>query len=111
MAEEKTDKYNRTPRQIRRLYGEKAKELFGTDLPTPLQIQEYTKRWTKKALNANLFVLAKRIKQLKICLWLRQQGLSKLEYIVRYGAFRSEPDIIIIKDPNLCILAKLKFNG
>ena len=111
MAEEKTDKYNRTPQQIRRVYGEKAKELFGTDLPTPLQIQEYTKRWTKKALNANLFVLAKRIKQLKICLWLRQQGLSKLEYVVRYGAFRSEPDLIIIKDPILCVLAKLQFSG
>ena len=105
------DKYNRTPRQIKRLYGEKAKELFGTDLPTPLQIQEYTKSWSKKALNTNQFVPAKRIKQLKICLWLRQQGLSKLEYVVRYGAYRSEPDLIIIKDPILCVLAKLQFSG
>ena len=105
------DRYNRTPEQIKRIYGEKAKELFGTGLPTPLQIQEYKKEWSKKALNANQFIPANRITQLKICLWLRQQGLSKLEYVVRYGAFRSEPDLIIIKDPILCVLAKLQFSG
>ena len=105
------DKFNRTPEQIKRIYGEKVKELFGTGLPTPLQIQEYKKEWSKKALNANQFIPANRIKQLKICLWLRQQGLSKLEYVVRFDAFRSEPDLIIIKDPILCVLAKLQFSG
>ena len=52
------DKYNRTPEQIKRIYGVKAKELFGTGLPTPLQIQEYKKEWSKKALNANQFIPA-----------------------------------------------------
>jgi hypothetical protein len=100
------DKYNRTPRQIKRLYGN-VKEIFGTNLPSTSAIQEYKNKWTKEARESELILQSTTENNTqKIGKWLRKQGVTRLNYHINVIYHT-----VVIRDPKVFILAKLKFSG
>ena len=113
------DNYNRTPTQIHRLYGD-VKKIFGTDLPSASQIQEYKTSWEAKAIKAGQVIqTTSRNSSGKIGKWLRKQGVNRLNYNHVYKDIKNHtkhilpghPLKVIIRDPIVFVLAKLKFSG
>ena len=113
------DNYNRTPKQIRRLYGD-VNKIFGTDLPSASQIQEYKTSWEAKAIeDGHIIQTTKKNSSGKIGKWLRKQGVNRLDYNHVYKDIKTHtkhilpghPLKVIIRDPVVFILAKLKFSG
>lgn len=113
------DNYNRTPKQIRRLYGD-VNKIFGTDLPSASQIQEYKTSWEAKAIeDGHVIQTTQKNSSAIIGKWLRKQGVNRLDYNHVYKDINTHtkhilpghPLKVIIRDPVVFILAKLKFSG